>query len=323
MEVDRTSSYTAAGDGFPVKLLQSHDAIDSRGRIVPLHPQIYPTNACNLDCSFCSCSARDRKLEISWLDTKQILVELFDLGAKALSISGGGEPLLLPHINEMIDLAQGMNMEIGLVTNGSLMSKLKVRDHPTWIRVSTSDSRDMNGRFWNQLCLAVENYHKTDWAFSYVLTKKPDYTKLRKVLAFAHRHSFTHVRIVSDLTDLNNVPEMDEVKAALAMMPGEHLVIYQGRKAYTKGYKHCLISLLKPVIGPDGGIWPCCGVQYALPKPSNDMEIGMRMGDWTDFRDIMQEQRCFNGSACTRCYYESYNTALDLLTRPIKHKEFV
>lgn len=321
--IDPLGSYSASGI-FPPKLLQNDDIITGDGLIVPVHPQLLPTNVCNLNCSFCSCKERDKKLSLPWEKAQQILHAFASFGAKAITITGGGEPLLYPKINELFELALSLGIRIGLVTNGmpTVIERLRNTDL-TWVRVSVSDKMKMDSLFLRGLSNAIMRTPQIDWAFSYVLTKNPDYVKLAALLKFADEHDFTHMRIVSDLTDLDNVPEMDEVRIALAMMPGEHLVIYQERKAYTKGHKRCLISLLKPVIGPDGGIWPCCGVQYALSKPTNDMEASMRMGDWTDFRDIMQKQRCFNGSVCARCYYENYNQLLDLMTRRIEHKEFV
>jgi len=321
--IDQIGSYSASGI-FPPKLLQSDEAINKEGLIVPLHLQLIPTNACNLNCTFCSCRGRDKKLSLPWEKTQQILRAFASFGTRAMTVTGGGEPLLYPKINELFELALTLGIRVGLVTNGmpKIISKLQ-NSELTWVRISVSDKTRLSSSFLNSLSTAIMRTPQIDWAFSYVLTRDPDYTKMGALLKFAEDHSFTHIRIVSDLTDLDSVPTMDDVRSRLNTMPGEELVIYQGRKGYTRGHRRCLISLLKPTIGPDGGVWPCCGVQYALPKPTNDMEPNMKMGDWTDFQEIMQEQRCFNGSVCARCYYENYNQALDPMTKRIEHKEFV
>jgi organic radical activating enzyme len=320
-EPDMLASYTSASGGAPVKLLQSKDAVID-GRIVPVHLQVCPTNRCNLNCDFCSCSGRDKKLELSWSAIQELLVMFRDCGTRAITITGGGEPLLHPKINQMIDLCRGLGIDVGLVTNGIAIDRLATHDL-MWIRVSTSDKRDLDGHFWERLDRAVGARPETDWNFSHVLTAEPDYDVIRQVLEFAGTHDFTHVRIVSDLLNLDQVPSMEEVRRELTSAPGEDLALYQGRKAFTRGRKRCLISLLKPTIAADGHAYPCCGVQYALPDPTYDFEGRMDMGEYRDFPTRLASQEPFDGSPCVQCYYDEYNVMLDLMTRSLKHRRHV
>jgi len=55
--MNKKDSYTAA-DAFPIKVLKN--SILQNGKIKPFHIQLYPTNVCNLNCSFCSCANRNR-----------------------------------------------------------------------------------------------------------------------------------------------------------------------------------------------------------------------------------------------------------------------
>jgi len=73
-------SYQSA-NAYPIKLLRTD--LDK-----PLHIQLYPTNACNRNCSFCSCANRDKSLAIS--DYKQIIKYFAEHGAESCTISGGG-----------------------------------------------------------------------------------------------------------------------------------------------------------------------------------------------------------------------------------------
>jgi len=323
VNTDRVASFTAAS-AFPLKVIQNRACRNGVGRIIPVHVQFNPTNACNLNCSFCSCSNR-KKTEKMRLEEFQGMIRMFaGLGTKALTITGGGEPMLHPNINEIIRASVECGVQVGLVTNGVFagnLSMARMKFPPKWIRVSVSDDRDVDGLF--KSLLPVISTIGSDWAFSYVLTRAPDYDKLRAIVKFAEDHGFCHVRVVADLFDIGAVPNMEVVRSELSFSSGEALVIYQGRKEFVLGRASCLISLLKPVIGPDGGVWPCCGVQYALNDPSRDLETSMRMGDWRDFPLIMEEQFAFDGSRCVRCYYDEYNRVLGMLTVPLEHREFV
>jgi len=318
---DRLASYTAASI-FPIKLLHNDKIIDEEGRILPFHVQLCPTNRCDLNCSFCSCINRDSDLTIPWEDIQNMLLMFFNLGTRAITITGGGEPLLYPDLNKMIDLAEVLRIKVGLVINGIAIENLKAKGI-SWIRVSVSDTRQLNAGFFERLTDAIGRVPKADWSFSYVLTRNPQYEKLKKVLAFAQQNHFGHVRIVSDLMDLDQVPAMETVRSVLGATSGEPLALYQGRKEYTVGQEHCLISLLKPSIAADGNVYPCCGVQYALANPSKDFEPSMNMGHWTDFENIFRDQRYFDGSVCVRCYYKNYNNTLNMMSTRVQHKEFV
>ena len=65
----------------------------------------------------------------------------------------------------------------------------------------------------------------------------------------------------------------------------------------TAGTKNCWVSLLKPVIRPDGGVCPCLD------------RCDVSMGD--DLLKIYAAQKPFDGSKCERCYNSGYNEILE------------
>ena len=312
-------SYTSASV-FPSKLL--HKKVIEDGKIIPIHLQISPTNACNLHCSYCSCGDRDKKKQLSLEQITKVIDVCAERGTKAITWTGGGSPLMHPDLNEMIDYASSKGIQSGLVTNGLLLNRLDHHDNLTWCRISSSDDREFTD-YLISIEYAQEVNPKTDFAFSYVLTKNPNYDLIGKLINLANKNNFTHVRIVSDLCDLDNVPQMDELKMKLKMDKiDDSKVIYQGRKDSTKGTKECYLSLMKPVIVPEG-IFGCCGIQYSLHGQPRDMIDKLKMGELKDLKKIIDKQKYFDGSICDTCFYSEYNSALSkLLTKP-EHLEFV
>ncbi len=313
--MSKIESYSAASV-FPAKLL--HQKVIEDGKIIPIHPQIYITNKCNLNCSFCSCSDRQKTLEMKFDEVKEVIDVLADRGAKAITFSGGGEPLVNPKINEIIAYTGLRGIEAGLVSNGVALDKLQSHNNLTWCRISSSDDRSPS---YSSIEKAVKINSQTNWAFSHVITKNPNYQIMKDMILFSNWHNFTHVRLVSDLTDLDNVPSMEEVKKNLGEIDDSKL-IYQGRKDSTKGIRDCYLSLLKPVIGPEG-VFPCCGAQYAIKGQERDMVDAMKMGDIKDLPNILDKQKYFNGSVCDICYYQQYNDALKKLLDKPEHLNFI
>jgi len=311
-------SYTAAST-FPSKLL--HQKVVVEGKIIPLHLQICPTNACNLNCDFCSCRDRDKKKHLSLEQVIKILDVCGERGTEAVTITGGGEPLVHPEINEIINYAYDeWLMEVGLVTNGILLEKLDYHKNLTWCRISSSDDRIPA---FDSIKEAIKINPQTNWAFSHVISRNPNYQIIKSIIDFAESSVFTHIRLVSDLCDLDNVPTMDEVASEIKnSYIDDSKVIYQGRKDSTKGTKNCYISLLKPVIAPEG-IFGCCGIQYAIHGQPRDMIDKLKMGDLEDLPEILDKQKYFDGSICDVCYYDQYNKALSKLKDKPKHLKFV
>jgi len=317
-------SYSAA-DIFPVKLAKIH-VTGNCDKIEPIHLQLCPTNYCNLNCSFCSCGNRNKKQSLSLEQIQMAIREYHLLNCRAVTITGGGEPLLHPDINPIISAIDYYGIKIGLVTNGTQFKRLSGRalNRLTWIRVSFSDERVFDGD--NSFMDVEINSNKVDWAFSYVVgdRKKTNWTNIASIVRFANEFNFTHVRFVSDLLDTDMARSMNSIRKFLKNEKiDDSRIIYQGRKEPTKGQKTCLISLLKPVLAPDGNIYPCCGVQYALEEPSKDFEPSMCMGPLIKASYLFHAQRHFDGSNCVRCYYSEYNRFLEVLRTPVEHQEFV
>ena len=318
---NKTISFTAA-NSIPVKIFKNNDLTKDliNKYIPPIHVQLIPTNKCNLNCSFCSCRKRNKNEELTLGQVETLCQRLERLGCKAATVTGGGEPLMHKDIQLLLDSLYNHKIKIGLVTNGLLLHRLKEDDFNkiTWCRISCADERKFKSDVIED---AVKIGKDVDWAFSYVVGKNFNADNLNKYIDFANNHNFTHVRVVSDLLDLQNVNSMDEIKSKVIV--DDSRVIYQGRKEFDPGQRDCRISLLKPVIGADGFVYPCCGVQYAHQSEDLDNPESMRMGRMEDIEEIYKKQKFFNGLQCYRCYYKNYNDILGQMVGEMEHLEFV
>lgn len=323
--MDKTRFSFTSANSLPVKIFKNKDLLEklSDGRLFPIHAQVIPTNRCNLNCKFCSCKKRDRGLSLAVEEVWQLASDLRFLGCSAVTVTGGGEPLLYPAIQNLFEAFKINDIKIGLVTNGLLLDNADL-SLVTWCRVSCADERAFDDKTQDIIGSAVSRHPGIDWAFSYVLSDMKHFNpeNLKRYVNFANEHQFTHIRIVSDLINLDDCVPMDFVRYELRGMD-QSRVVYQGRKDFDRGHRDCRISLLKPVIGADGYIYPCCGAQYAHQDSELDMPVDMRMGHVRNIKSIYAEQAWFNGAGCFRCYYRNYNEFLSYFFDTIHHAEFV
>lgn len=322
--MNNRASFTAASS-LPVKLLANADIVRQviKHKIPPIHVQINPTNKCQRNCSFCSCSNRDRGLEINF-DYLTSMIQIFvERGMKACTITGGGEPCLYPWINELLQFLYEHKVDVGITTNGIALNKIdrSLFDKLTWCRVSLSDEDLIS-----DIDLAYMEKISIDWGLSYVVTKAFNFERLCEAIQFANQANLTHIRIVSDILCADSVEKMEVIAMKLKDKGiDDQLVIYQDRRHSILGHKRCLISLLKPNIGADGLIYPCCGVQFSEPIPSRDFGANFSMGNMENLVDIYEKQRFFDGSKCAICYYGKYNDALNILwdAKSVSHRNFI
>jgi len=81
-----------------------------------------PTEFCNLQCRHCyTNSGPDKKLTVDYTAAKKLVDELHDEGIYAIGI-GGGEPLLLPFLCDLIEYINHKGMNVSISTNAVLLS---------------------------------------------------------------------------------------------------------------------------------------------------------------------------------------------------------
>lgn len=121
-----------------------------RGRTIPQPVLITvdPTNVCNFDCVWCNAEFIRKKSK--GMLSEKMLTGLADFlpcwgegnhyyppGVEAVCIAGGGEPLLNSATSVFIDKVIANDIEVGLVTNGSMIDRyIDSLSQCTWVGVS-------------------------------------------------------------------------------------------------------------------------------------------------------------------------------------------
>lgn len=113
------------------------------GPIRPVTWELDLTNRCNQNCPQCAGGrvnqGRSNHDSLSKEEAEDYIVQLTSDGAKAVTFTGGGESLLVPSACHLIQFARRCNVDVGLITNGSLLDQIDLFtliNNCKWIRIS-------------------------------------------------------------------------------------------------------------------------------------------------------------------------------------------
>jgi len=95
----------------------------------PLSVHLLVTSRCNLDCE--SCYYRHADAEIPFSKVRSLFEEWRACGVRSVAL-GGGEPLLHPHIEGIVELGKRMGFYIAITTNGTVLKDI----HPDRLHIS-------------------------------------------------------------------------------------------------------------------------------------------------------------------------------------------
>ena len=143
----------------------------------PLYVRLKPTNKCNHHCYYCSYEPDfgdirkpSRLDEIPKEKIMEILGDFKDMGVKAVTLSGGGEPLIYPHIEEVLKKILEYGIDLSMITNGQRLNgeRAELLKNAKWVRISSdscnakmfSDTRGVPESWFNELVENIKNFAK-------------------------------------------------------------------------------------------------------------------------------------------------------------------
>lgn len=290
-----------------MKIFHFKDKVDSLPKsspkiMPPVHIRIKPTNICNHNCRYCAYRVENLQLgkdmvikdSIPREKMLEIVDDLKEMGVKAITFSGGGEPLCYPHIKETVEKLTEYNIKFATLTNGSNLVGDVARlfaENAMWVRIS------MDG--WDD-----ESYTK------YRGVKSGEHTKIMNNIKNFKNFNGKSILGISIIVDKNNASHIydminnvknagaDSVKVSPCIVSNNgsennnyHMPIFdvvkeQIKKAksendskfeifdsyhtqlesFKKDYDWCPYMQVLPVIGADCNIYPCQDKAYNLDE---------------------------------------------------------
>lgn len=313
--INKIATYTSTGSKIMfhpgvIKRIQT----ENKGTLVTL--QIAPESRCNLSCSFCSNAKRDKHetLEISRI--ADLLLKLIPQGLKCIEISGGGEPALYPHINDLIEFAYNQGLKIGLISNGILLKKNIHQDNLdrlSWLRVSMNCLD-----YVNEVNLPTI---KETLGFSYVMNEKTNGDVLLKLDDYVDRYKPAYIRVVPNCRATNKEQEINNTNYGELIAKWESPYFYQP-KTFGKP-NNCFWCYFKPFLLHDGFVYPCSSV---VLNDTADVQFHDRFR-WCAMEELLKKydlpMESFNNIECNKCVFKQQNDIIESILNPNNMEEFI
>lgn len=289
-----------------MKIFHYRDKLDSLSPDVkiitpPVQIRIKPTNVCCHNCRYCAYRSEnlqlgrnmDRRSCIPKPKMMEIIADVIDMGVKAVTFSGGGDPFCYPYLTDVVRMLAGSPVKFASLTNGSRLKGeiAEIFAHSaTWLRIS------MDG--WDDE--SYSHYRGVGKGeFAAVMDNMEKFRKLNGACClgvvliideYNSAHVFEFIRKLKDI-GVDNVkvspcivsnsglenngyhgPFFDRVKEqickAVEFLGDENFEIFDAYHEldgkFDKDYTWCPYLQILPVIGADLNVYSCQDKAYNL-----------------------------------------------------------
>lgn len=290
MKPSRTSIYRP----LPHKLFY-HNKRVTRGildsRTPPTTLDLDLTTSCNNLCANCTFpELREQPATVLPIDlAKNILKQAADFGIKAITYTGGGEPVLHKDLPELLQYSANLGLQSGLITNGRALTAEKAQrilPFLTWIRFSLDAGspevyRITHGLRTKQFHQVLQNIKATvetrgksnidtGIGISY-LVFQDDPTDFQKAIEIANdlkvdflQFKPMHRRDIKAVGGRTFTPKiLDKARRTLEHMEFTNRVILSRFRGLSKrANKRCYGQQWTTAVGSDGKLYVCCEYKY-------------------------------------------------------------
>jgi MoaA/NifB/PqqE/SkfB family radical SAM enzyme len=277
---------------FPEKLQSFRDGTVT----APIYVRIKPTNRCQMACAWCSYGhgtiasgmhdEMDKREMITRSKLLEVLWDLHEMDVKAITFSGGGEPLSYPYITEAMRVVLTYGIKLSCITNGSLLEneRADILREASWIRVSidyTTPEQMIASRGVDQYIRVLANMERfaanpkrCELGVNYIVTKD-NYVGLAEFCGKLKDIGVQNVR-VSPVWLPNfekyHAPiradvmfEIDKAKRHSDSKFAVYSSYDLGSPAHSRDrtFSRCWFMQMVPVIGADQNVYACHNTAYS------------------------------------------------------------
>ncbi len=343
--------------------LEYLNAIETGEWKPPIYIRLKPTNICNHHCEYCTYGSgnttqrtenRDNvnhRSVIPWEKLQEILSDIIEMGVKAITFSGGGEPLTYSHITDAAQILLDAGIDLSLISNGELLEgdRAKVFGHSKWVRISfDSPNRDeycklrgLRGESFDRVIRNIRDFAKSKdkdcvLGVNFVIGQK-NYLRVYEAAKLLKELGCDNVKFAALIDNKANYHEnikdvvIEQIHKAIADFQDDNFLIINNYENDWMDKNHkavdadrCYTCRLVTVIAADQRVYLCHTQAY---------DSHACLGDISDksFRKFWMSDETINriNSVCPRedcrsnCVYESRNQLIESYLNSKEHINFI
>lgn len=311
---------------------------------------ISPEGSCNLKCPYCSVTYRKNTNRIKLEVIKDYVLKLKSRGLKAVILTGGGEPTLYKHFNELVRWLKDQNLSIALITNGTNSELVDddVWKLFSWIRVSINlfsgwESRiNIPIKFLSQDCILGMSHVFTVEHEKIETTETLEY--FNKISTLADKLNAKYIRVLPNcLLEQETLIRVHKGLDKLFTQLKDTRFFHQYKFHEAPKSSVCHQSYFRPYLseepfwktGEPGTVYPCDSV--VLNNSVTYFEQKYQLCSANDVLDYIDKKINHKFIACNDCkgcvFTNNINAIDDFInnkidrfsefTSPIQHEEFI
>lgn len=323
----------------------------------PITVELDVTNLCNHRCPECSgwyFQYRDsNSLPLNL--ARDIIRQLAKAGVRGLIFTGGGEPLCYPHIKEVVRLAYDLGLDIGFISNGSLIDKEIAKtllECCTWLRISLDAAsaktfkriHGLDGNAFNKVIKNIalltkikgklrtkttigvgyltSNYTKDEMLDMTVLGKKlgVDYLQFRPLQIHQNGKFEYHLTDGIRKEILRCLKQSDD---GYQVLYSQHKYEMMKEKNYGRSYQKCYGQQFATVIAADGCAYVCCHMRGYDKYCIGDLKKNTFAEIWNSAERKMVIQNIDFDDCIPLCRDNTFNQILWNIKQPREHVNFL
>jgi len=327
----------------------------------PIHIRIKPTNSCNHNCCYCAYRTdnlqlgKDMKNEDAIPKEKMfsIIEDMHEIGVKAVTFTGGGDPFCYPHLLQAIKKISQTKIKFSALTNGSRL-KGEIAElfafNGTWLRVSMDGWDNESYKYYRNV---------SDGEFTKITRNMANFKKLKgscvlSVNIIVDKYNANHLYSLikklkevgvdsvkvspcilhNDCIENNKYHEpffnivKQHIEKAIYNLKDDYFEIYDAYheldNKFRKDYDWCPYQQILPVIGADLNIYSCQDKAYntetgVIGSIKTESFKQMWFSDKQQFFKIIPKSHCNH-----HCVANAKNKLImEYLNTDTEHIEFV
>ena len=319
-------------------------------RVAPIYVRIKPTNICNENCYYCHYKNAYLTLDeynpsdfIPHDKMMEIIDDMRDMGVKAVTFSGGGEPLVYPFIAEAMQKVLDSGIDLSIITNGMMLKEenAKILSRAKWVRLSIdscnaalySKLRGVPESWFEHLCGNIKRFseikNKTcELGVNFVVTKD-NYSSVYEMASLMKSLGANHVKfapLISNETENYHAPFKDHVMQSLKKANGlndddfrvidlytsDMERIRRGIGTFDRAYTNCYIKNFICIIAANQKVYYCHDKAYLSNGVVGDLHNKRFKDVWFALETTQLFKKFDAHKICAEhCVYDDRNIMLN------------